>query len=253
MWEYIVIKPLTFIIELIYSLVQNYGWTIIWFTIIVKLILLPLNIRSQKAMKKTQKIQPYLAELQKKYANDKEKLSMETMKLYRENNVSMTGGCLPLLIQMPILVGLYQVIRNMSENPEINFNFLGLNLEKIPSAALKPIMSGNFSDLGTVLLILIPILAILSSWLSTKTMQSQQQAKTESAEQAAQMTNSMNLMMPIMTGFFTLTLPAGMGLYWIASNVVQIVQQVVLNKILDEKEDEINVIIPEKNRKKRKK
>ncbi len=253
MWEYIVIKPLTFIIELIYNFVQNYGWTIILFTVIVKLILLPLNIRSQKAMKKTQKIQPYLAELQKKYANDKEKLNMEMMKLYRENNVSMTGGCLPLLIQMPILIGLYQVISNMSKNPEINFNFLGLNLEKIPSESLQPLMSGNFSDLGTVLLILIPILAVLASWLSTKTMQSQQKAQGEAAEQAAQMTNSMNLMMPIMTGFFTFTLPAGMGLYWIVSSVVQIVQQIVLNKILDNKEDEIDVKLPEKNRKKRKK
>ena len=108
----IITVPLGFIINMIYRLVQNYGVAIIIFTIIVKLILLPLNIKSQKAMRKQQKIQPILAELQKKYANDKEKLQQEMMKLYKDNNVSMMGGCLPMLIQMPILIGLYNVIRS---------------------------------------------------------------------------------------------------------------------------------------------
>ena len=74
-WDLLVIKPLTFIINAIYSVVPNYGWTIILFTLAVKLILIPLNIKSQRAMKKQQKIQPVIAELQKKYANDKEKLN----------------------------------------------------------------------------------------------------------------------------------------------------------------------------------
>lgn len=99
------------IIEQIYNLVSNYGLAIILFTVIIKLILLPLNIKSQKSMKKQQKIQPVLAELQQKYANDQEKLQKEMMKLYKENNVSMTGGCLPMLIQFPILIGLYRVIQ----------------------------------------------------------------------------------------------------------------------------------------------
>lgn len=100
-----------FIIEHIYNIVSNYGLAIIIFTILIKLILIPLNIHSQKAMKKQQKIQPLMAELQKKYANDQEKLQREMMKIYKENNISMTGGCLPMLIQMPILIGLYQVIQ----------------------------------------------------------------------------------------------------------------------------------------------
>ena len=99
-----------FIIEHIYNLVSNYGLAII-ITILIKLILIPLNIHSQKAMKKQQKIQPLMAELQKKYANDQEKLQREMMKIYKENNISMTGGCLPMLPQMPILIGLYQVIQ----------------------------------------------------------------------------------------------------------------------------------------------
>ena len=110
-FDLLVNKPLGFIIEQIYKLGLNYGWSIIIFTIIVKLIILPLNIKSQKAMRKQQKVQPILMELQKKYANDREKLSTETMKVYKENNISMMGGCLPLLIQFPILIGLWNVIR----------------------------------------------------------------------------------------------------------------------------------------------
>ena len=110
MWHYIVMA-LGWIIKTIYDLVQNYGVAIILFTIVVKLILLPLNIKSQKAMKKQQKIQPIIAELQKKYANDQQKLQQEMMKVYKENNVSMMGGCLPMFIQMPILIALYQAIQ----------------------------------------------------------------------------------------------------------------------------------------------
>ena len=91
MFEFLITRPLGFIIEQIYNLVQNYGLAIILFTIIIKLILLPLNIKSQKAMKKQQKIQPVIAQLQEKYKNDKDKLQREMMKVYKENNVSMAG------------------------------------------------------------------------------------------------------------------------------------------------------------------
>ena len=111
MFEWLITRPMGFIIHGIYDLVSNYGVAIILFTCIIKLILLPLNVHSQKAMRKQQKIQPIIAELQKKYANDQEKLQREMMKIYKENNVSMMGGCLPMLIQMPILFGLYKVIR----------------------------------------------------------------------------------------------------------------------------------------------
>lgn len=309
--------PLGYIIETIYKLVSNYGLSIIIFTIIVKLILIPLNLKSQKAMKKQQKIQPALAELQKKYANDKERLQTEMMKLYKDNDVSMMGGCLPMLIQFPILIGLYRVIQSpikyllhinitdagvvdkikniialMSEKfpqdlgsyanmaPEtlfksaqiqlatwsemvldkadawsINFDFLGLNLAKVPSAAIGYITKGDFSHIGTIALLLIPILAAFTTWLSmqqTKNMSGQNQ-KGQDDNQVAQMTGTMNLMMPLMTGFFAITLPSGMGLYWITSNILQIVQQYIFNKVLDDKEDDFVVKLPDKKRKNGKK
>lgn len=295
------------IIEQIYNLVSNYGLAIILFTVIIKLILLPLNIKSQKAMKKQQKIQPVIAELQQKYANDQEKLQKEMMKIYKENNISMTGGCLPLLIQMPILIGLYRVIQRpityllgvaikdfelpeiaekvtmlrdamadkignlatasvdmIAKNSQIqlskwaeivngpsdpwavNFNFLGLDLSNNPSAAFSRIMRMDFSDWSVILLLLIPILAVVGSIAQTKITQAQSGQSQNGTENANQMAKSMNLMMPLMTAFFTLTLPAGLGIYWIISSAVQIIQQIALNYYFDKKGGDVVVTIPEK-------
>lgn len=292
------------IIQQIYNLVANYGLSIIIFTVLIKLILLPLNIHSQKAMKKQQKVQPIIAQLQEKYKNDQEKLQREMMKIYKENNISMTGGCLPMFIQFPILIGLYQVIQkplsylkgvdwmqqavidkvymlrdamassigslaqqteeqlaNMSQiqlsnwagivnGPSdpwvINFNFLGLDLSNVPSEAFGYIMRLDFSDWSKILLLLIPILAVVSSLLTNKiTMLQTGQNKTNDNSQASQMQKSMLWMMPLMSGFFTLTLPSGLGIYWIISSVMQIIQQLVLNYYFDKKGEEIVVKIPE--------
>lgn len=309
MFEYLITRPMGWIIEQIYNLVSNYGLAIILFTVIIKLILLPLNVKSQKAMKKQQKIQPILAELQQKYANDQEKLQREMMKLYKENNVSMMGGCLPLLIQMPILIGLYSVIRRpitylagvtleqFKNNPDIiakveeivkamgdkvgnvanmtveqigqnsqiqlakwaetvhgaghewavNFNFLGLDLSNNPSAALSSLMRMDFSNWHVIALLAIPALAVIGSIAQTKITQAQSgQSKNSSTDSANQMAKSMNMMMPLMTAFFTLTLPAGLGIYWIISSIVQIIQQIALNYYFDKKGEDFVVTIPEK-------
>ena len=326
MFEFFITKPLGWIIQFIYNLVQNYGVAIILFTAVVKLILLPLQIKSQKSMKKQQMIQPIIAQLQQKYANDKEKLQMEMMKVYKENNVSMAGGCLPTLIQFPILIGLYQVIQKplsylmnldfkatdvidrihqvvqrmveagagasvgnlanmtaeeLAKNVQkfnqipfltwtrylnekfgefsdwvLNFNFLGLDLSKNPSAGFSALIGGNFDNLRTILLLLIPAVAIFATWFSLRQTQKQSgqaASQTSDASPAASMTKSMNLIMPIMTGVFTFTLPAAMGIYWIASSIMQIVTQHILNAYFDKKEDDFVVKIPEKNRNKRKK
>lgn len=316
-FEFCITRPLGLIIRLIYDLVSNYGLAIILFTIIVKLILLPLQVKSQKAMKRQQKVQPIIAELQKKYANDQQKLQQEMMKVYKENNISMSGGCLPLLIQLPVLYALYGVIQrpltyikgidftnsqvlesvknivaSMQEafpdrvaniasmtaeqisksyqiqlsnwssllgkaeelSWDINFNFLGLDLSGLPSSSLTAIMSGDFSNMGTVLLILIPAFAIFTTWLSMKYSQKMTGAPKQNDDNPAQsMTQSMSIMMPIMTGFFTFTLPSGIGIYWIISSVMQMAQQFILNKYFDKKEDDFVVKLPEKNRKNSKK
>lgn len=320
LFELCITRPLGWLIQFIYNLVDNYGLAIILFTIVIKLVLMPLQIKSQKAMKRQQKVQPIIMELQKKYANDQQRLQQEMMKVYKENNVSMTGGCLPLLIQFPILIGLYRVIQRpltyirginfydnavienvklvMSEMKEsfpnvignlanstvdqinkmyqiqlshwselvgkaqelswdINFNFLGLDLSKQPSESLPAVMGGNFSDLSTALLILIPAVAMLMTWLSSKYTQmlsgTANQAAQNQDNPAQSMSKSMNIMMPLMTGFFTFTLPSGIGIYWIISSVMQVVQQYTINKFFDRKEDDFVVKVPDKNRKRSKK
>ena len=315
-----------FIIKFIYDLVQNYGLAIILFTIVIKLILMPLNFRSQKAMRKQQKIQPYIAELQEKYKNDQQKLQQEMMKVYKENNVSMMGGCLPMLLQFPILIGLYQVIQkplqymlgvawenayneichlyeaaknisatlvgnitNISENAltvwnqnqimiskwaahvgtngttlegvtgnvhpwVLDFNFLGLDLSTIPGDAFQHAVN-NGAWMGLIIFI-IPVLAVVSSIVSMKITQAQSGQNQNSNSQANQMSKTMNIMMPAMTGFFTIILPAGLGLYWIISSLIQIAQQLSINYYLEKKGDNADVIIPEKKNlhgKKRKK
>lgn len=312
----IITIPLGYIINLIYKLVENYGLAIIIFTILIKFLLLPLNIKSQKAMRKQQKIQPVLAQIQKKYANDQQKLQQEMMKLYKDNDVSMAGGCLPMLIQLPILIGLYRVIQapikyllrvdiadvgvvekinnivelmsqkfpqelgsyatmgaeKLFKNAQIqlatwsekvldaadawtiNFDFLGLNLAKVPSEGFSALMQGDFNNIATIALLSIPALAVFTTWLSMKQSQNMSgQSKQDSNSQTAQMSNTMNLMMPIMTGFFTISLPSGMGIYWIVSNILQMVQQVVLNKYLEAKGDDFVVKVRDKDTKKRKK
>ncbi len=293
--------PLGFLIRIIYNLVQNYGLAIILFTIVIKLILMPLQVKSQKGMRRQQKVQPIIAELQKKYANDQQRLQQEMMKVYKENNVGCASGCLPLLLQFPILIGLYNVIQRpityikgitisndvaqkiasaVGQSAEgaseinlaswanqvgdslgvsdlaINFNFLGLDLSKTPAfSSIGKLLNSDFSDLSTTLLILIPAFAMLLTWLSSK--YSQQLSGTANAkntnDQAQSMTKSMNLMMPLLTGWFTFSLPSGIGIYWIISSVMQIVQQFLITKFFEGKEDDFVVKVPDKNRKRSKK
>lgn len=106
-------KPFGVLMQFIYNTLafENYGLAILIFTVIIKVLLMPLQIKQQRSMAKTQEIQPELAELQKTYANDREKLMEEQQKLYAKYNISMTAGCLPLLIQFPLILALYEIIR----------------------------------------------------------------------------------------------------------------------------------------------
>ena len=262
---------------------MNYGWTLVLFTVITKLILLPLSIKQQKSMSKMQAVQPKLNEIQRKYQYDKEKLNQETMKVYQENGINPMGGCLPLLIQFPVLIGLYNIIRMpltyvlkfgsgsmpkvqevldilakfgfsgtihdeikiadflfnskeamtavaeafpAAELVHLDFNFFGMNLSQIP----------NFMVLSPLLL--IPILAgltsFLTSWVSNKlNPQANKNTNASGENTTASTMQTMTYIFPFMTVFFAFSLPAGLGFYWILSNIVQIVQQIVLTKYFE--------------------
>ena len=183
--------PIGYLLDWIYGFVNNYGVALILFTLAVKLILLPLTLKQQKSMTKMQKLQPKLQALQEKYKNDQQMLNQETMKLYKEYGASPMGGCLPLLIQLPILISLYRVIyeplkymchfgadkiASLAEKADItlkgnmmaqiniaqkldliNFKFLGLNLADKPELSLAAWAT-----------LLIPVLAAVTTYLSSK-------------------------------------------------------------------------------------
>lgn len=288
----LITTPLGYILGWINEFVNNYGVAIILFTVLIKLILLPLGLKQQKSMTKMQRIQPKLKEVQEKYKYDQNKASQETMKLYKEYGVNPAGGCLPLLIQFPILIGLYQVIyrpltyilhmsasqidklktaykltetasSRMAEiviaegEKLLNFNFFGLNLSEIPWDTLK----ANFTNPKSLALLIIPILAAASTFLTSKIttvinkdktpkdeenktperVLSPDQKKSGDTQSAESMTKSMTAIMPFMTLWFALTLPSAMGLYWVISNVLSLGQTILLNGYYNKKlESEIS-------------
>jgi len=264
----IICIPLGWLLKYIYLFVQNYGFAIILFTLITKFILFPLTIKQQKTMAQTQLLQPKLTALQKQYGDNREKFSEESMKLYKKYGVSPFSGCLPMLIQLPIILALYYVIREpltyiwgqsadtvaalikeygitaakgseeialtaklaeLGKEFAINYGFFGLDLSITP----------QFKNPNIIWV--IPALAGITTWLSTKLTQVTADKKKEDdgkpkrpprpGEKSPNAnTNTMMNIMPFMTVWFAFMLPAGVGLYWIASNIFQMGQQFVLNK-----------------------
>ena len=291
--------------------VQNIGLSIILFTVVVYMCMLPLTYKQQKFSKMSAKMNPEIKAVQKKYAGKQDQASMmamqdETKAIYAKYGVSPSGSCVQLIIQMPILFALYRVIYNVPAYitsvkdafmPLVNKlltmdgaveymtelgNTLGISSKKFDFTqantfvdVLNKFQASNWADLsakypelsdmilstqteidqmntflginiayspsnllraGSVVLaigaIAIPALAALTQWLNTKLMP--QAAATEGGDDAmSQSMKQMNVMMPLMSAVFCFTLPAGMGIYWIASALVRSVQQVILNKHFD--------------------
>ena len=248
---------------LYHNLWFNYGVAIIFLTIILRIILLPLAIKSFNSMAKMSTLQPLMAEIQRKYKDDKETLNKEIMKLYQEKKVNPFGGCLPLLLQLPILYGLFLVISSpltymLKLAPQqiadmtakygnnqykellavkadadkiLNLNFMGLNLGDIPKFIIP-------TNLEQALLLLIPILAGVTTYLSSKYSQIPM-AKTEQSETQAAMQKQMMIMMPLMAAWFSFVVPAGLSLYWLVSNTFQLFQQKVLINLYFKKKEGI--------------
>ncbi len=262
----IICIPLGWLLRVIYQFVENYGVSIILFTLITKFLLFPLTLKQQKTMAQTQLIKPKLDALQKQYGDNREKFSEESMKLYKKYNISPFSGCLPMLIQLPIILALYYVIREpltyiwgqsaevvtglieqygitaakgseeialtaklaeLGKQFAINYNLFGLDLSVTPELKNPNIIW------------VIPALAGLTTWLSSKLMNVGTQKKEENPNKRpprpgekdpTQTTNTMMNIMPFMTVWFAFMLPAGVGLYWIASNIFQMGQQFALNK-----------------------
>lgn len=289
-----------YLLNFLYNLFNNYGIAIIVFTILLRIILIPITVSQQKSMKKNAKVQEKMKEIQKKYKNNPEKLNQETIELYKREKVSPFSGCLSSIIQIILIISVFwlvskpltymkkvdsnkvneyieqiktedgkasaypeiQIIQTKSaEDSEvaINMDFLGLDLSKVPNQNLKDIK-----------VYIIPILYVITSFVSikmTNNMQdkakekkkaeqqkkatenneiseekaliSEEEAKSEEAIEAMQdMTKSMNYMIPIMSITIAFIAPLGLALYWLVSNIAMIIERIIINKISENKKEE---------------
>lgn len=281
-----------YLLQFLYTLVNNYGLAIILFTLIIKLLLLPLSIKQQKTMKKSSELQEKVKVMQFKYKNDPEKLNQEMMNLYKTENVSPFSGCLTSIVQMLLLLSIFYLVRSpltfmekipqdnintyiqqlkdegkaisnvypeidliretellKEKNPEdqfiektnIKMNFLGLDLSKIPQQ--------NMTDYTVYI---IPVLYILSSFISIRITTAKQQKdkedkklknidgntgkeiKEENNEMDAVMqTNKMmSWFVPIMSISIAFIAPLGLALYWLISNILMIAERLIIDKVV---------------------
>ena len=187
--------------------VHSYGVAIILLTVAVRIFILPLTIKQTKSMYEMQKLQPKLKELQEKYKDNKEKLQQEMMKFYSENKVNPFGGCLPLILQLPIFFALFRML--LSNKELLNATSLGLQLGLKPSLALVH---------GVVVFIPYLILIIL---MAVTTYLPQKMMATDAQQQ------KMGLYMVPLMVFFAWSLPAGVLIYWVTTNIWTIAQQYI--------------------------
>ena len=285
LWDYIA-KPFGWLLMTLNNLVGNYGVAVFLFALVVKLILLPFQMKSKKSMMRMSALQPQIAELQKRHEGNPRKLQEETSKLYKEEHVNPMSGCLWSLIPFPILLALYRAIRfplttmmgvasdlvaeggalatkladmgfsstanaayiqlqqsqfisnhwsefdftTISEKIQfINYRFLGMNLGDMPK--LKFWESGlTWAAIG---LFLIPIVSAALSYLQMVISQKStpQTGTTQQQAQSAQSMKTMNFMMPLVSLYICFIMPAALGVYWIFTSLLGIIQDVILNKV----------------------
>lgn len=199
--------------EYFYSLTHSWGWAIILLTILIKIVLFPTMLKQFQAMNKMKQLQPKLKEIQEKYyKTNPEEYQRRTMELYKKEQVNPFSGCLPLLIQIPILFAIFNLLQNQDYITNVikDASFLGLFLLKDKGNLPLAVISG--------------ITTFFQQKLTTPTTTGNDQ------------TQMLLYIMPIMFGFFTFQVNAGIGLYWVVSNLVGIVQQYLINEYFVVKE-----------------
>ena len=273
-----------YVLNFIYGIIGNFGISIIIFTILLRLLLLPMSIKQQKTMKKSAKIQAKMKELQDKYSNDPVRLNQEVMDLYAAEKMSPLSGCLSSILQIVVVIAVFFVVSSpltymkkipatkISEYKEeiseeikdnknyieisiikhlaktedavnINMDFLGLDLSDIPS-----------KDYSDIKVFIIPVLYIITSIASTKltmastkkkedvtaTKEDKKLIKTEEKNEEMEMVEAMNknmtYMMPMMTVMVALIAPLGLALYWFVSNLIMIIERLLMKKFIKEEE-----------------
>ena len=239
----ILISPLVNMLLLLYGLLgHSFVLAIVVATILIRLITLPLTLPQQRNSRKMAELAPQLEELKKKYGNDRNKFAQAQMELYKENKVNMFGGCLPLILQLVIMIAFYQALTgSLATNPlqlqTLSHRVLPIFVPLIPIdpifliydlglPGVLPVVEQSVSPLVAQLLVFIlPALVVGTTYLSQKLM------ATPSADPSqASMTRQMNIIMPIMFGVFALQFASGLSIYFIVSNLVGAAQSWLMNR-----------------------
>lgn len=240
-WNALLVWPIEWALLSLTELTRSAGLAIIGFTMIVRTLLLPLGIKQAKSQKAMLALQPQLREIQRRYAGDRAKLGQEQMRLYRENGVNPVGGCLPLVLQMPIWFALYSALLNISSpfvvgpdgttsgGPALQLSTLWDPVFKeaterfreaflwIPNLTQPAIPT--FEDPRTWPVIILPLLTSLTQWVVQK------MSTMPTADPQQQQMNRMMEFMPFMFLIFSFQVASGLVLYWVVSNVYSIGQQ----------------------------
>ena len=225
LWNEIIIRPMLNTLMVLYVLCYSQmGVAIIVFTALVRILTIPLTVRQVRQMRAMTGLQPRVREIQQRHAGDRQRISQETMRLYRESGVSPVGCLGPLIVQMPILIGLFRVlIQTLFNNPEDLVNLSGKLytwITFVPIHAAAPVNSAFlWLDLSQPdpSPIVMPILVAVSTWVQQKMTQ---MPSPDPRQQSSQ--TMMLWMMPIFLGAFSLGWPSGLPLYWVVSNILGI-------------------------------
>jgi len=210
-WFTFIAKPMFLLLQFLQGYIGNWGWSIVALTILIKLVLYPLSYKGMVSMQKLKDLAPKMKDIQAKYKGDKQKQSMHMMELYKKHGANPMGGCLPLLLQIPVFFAIYRVLLNAIELKGAPWMFWVQDLAEMDPYFVLPILMGASM--------------YLQQRITPNTMQDEMQKKIFQ-------------MLPIVFTFFFLWFPAGLTLYWFINNVFTISQQYYINKIFERKRAE---------------
>ncbi|WP_121627837.1 membrane protein insertase YidC [Poseidonibacter antarcticus] len=204
-------KPMFLLLQFLQGYIGNWGWTIVALTILIKLVLYPLSYKGMVSMQKLKDLAPKMKDIQAKYKDDKQKQSMHMMELYKKHGANPMGGCLPLILQIPVFFAIYRVLLNAIELKGAPWMFWVHDLAEMDPYFVLPILMG-----ATM---------FLQQKITPNTMQDEMQKKIFQ-------------MLPVIFTFFFLWFPAGLTLYWFVNNLFTISQQYYINKVFERKRAE---------------
>lgn len=249
MFDAVLIQPIINLLLLLYKFLGNQ--TIIavaMVTLLIRLALTPLQLKQQKSAQNQRELRPKLEELQKKYKDDRAKLTEEQMKLYQEMGINPVGGCLTLLIQLPLMIGLYQAIIRVLASTPLQLLQLPDDIYRwIPGLSTLIPLKSQFLWLDLALpdpYYILPILVVASAWYYQKLI-----TPPAADPQSEAMSKQMMIMMPLMSGFFAATYASGLAIYFLISNLVGIIQYYLFRSHYDHSTAQVDQTSSESSRK----